>query len=415
MIGRLAPGELSTVRDTGPRRRVLIVVNDARFFSTHFEALARGAHAAGADVELALPASADSDGLRARGHVVHDIPLDRRGMNPSAEVQLYRHLRRLYTERAPQVVHHITLKPVLYGTPAARAANVPRVVNSVTGLGYLFVSAGRGQAPVRAAVRAVYRRTFADPRVRVLFENPDDRLLFLRLGVVAPEQTRVVRGAGVDTTRFVPLLSCAADDCGPPVVLLPARMLWDKGVREFAEAARLLRARGVLARFALVGDTDVNRAAVPRAQLEAWTRAGVVEWWGRRDDMPAVLAQATVVALPSYREGCPKALLEAAACGRAIVTSDVPGCREVVTHGDNGLLVPARNANALADALEALLADAPRRTAMGCRGRERAEGEFADTLVVADMLRAYDPYLVLPQSRGVRERASRGAGGGAAA
>jgi len=179
----------------------------------------------------------------------------------------------------------------------------------------------------------------------LILQNPDDVRLFVSLGLAREDSIRLIRGSGVDTQRYAPAL----EPDGAPLVVLPARMLWDKGVGEFVAAARELRSCGVDARFALVGDADMeNPASIPRRQLKEWTDEGVVEWWGQRDDMPNVFCQSALVCLPSYREGLPKALLEAASCGRAIVTSDVPGCREIVCHGDNGLLVPGRDAAALA-------------------------------------------------------------------
>jgi glycosyltransferase involved in cell wall biosynthesis len=171
--------------------------------------------------------------------------------------------------------------------------------------------------------------------------------------------------------------------------MLPARLLWDKGVGEFVEAARRLRGGRHAARFVLVGDTDLNRAAVPRDQLERWVAEGVVEWWGLRDDMPAVLAAASIVVLPSYREGAPKVLLEAAACGRAVVTTDVPGCRDLVRDDVDGRLVPARDAGALADAIGALLDDPARRARYGAAARARAEAEFGVERVIAAHLALY--------------------------
>jgi glycosyltransferase involved in cell wall biosynthesis len=370
---------------------LVIVVNEARFFLTHRLPLADAAHGAGYAVHIAVPRRSDGFGdlaahAASNGLVLHDIPLDRRGMNPASEARLLTRLLGLYRRLRPAVVHHVTVKPVLYGSLAARAARVPRVVNAVAGLGYLHLARGWRARAARAAVRRLYRAAFDAPGVRVVFQNGDDRAAFVGAGLVpAPRAVLVRGGSGVDLARF--RVRPAPD--GAPIVMLPARMLWDKGVGEFVEAARLLRARGLGARFVLVGDTDVNRAAVPRARLAGWQAEGVVEWWGRRDDMPEVLAAASVVVLPSYREGCPKVLLEAAACGRAIVTTDVAGCRDVVTPEREGLLVPARDAAALADAIAALVTDAPRRAACAAAARRRAEAEFGVGRVVAAHLALY--------------------------
>jgi glycosyltransferase involved in cell wall biosynthesis len=219
----------------------------------------------------------------------------------------------------------------------------------------------------------------------VVVQNEDDRAFVAGLGIVPEKRVVLVPGSGVETGRFAP----APEPEGVPVVLFPSRLLRDKGVEEFVAAARLLRARGVAARFVLVGDRDPeNPASVPAQTLHAWTNEGVVEHWGWRDDMPAVYAQASVVCLPSWREGMSRALLEAAACGRAIVTCDVPGCRDVVADGA-GVLVPARDPQALAQALATLLADPAKRQALGVRARARALAEFSLERVVRDTLAIY--------------------------
>ncbi len=313
------------------------------------------------------------------------VPLDisRRGLNPWSEFKLLAELVRLYWRLRPDLAHHVAMKPVAYGTLAARLSGTPAIVNYMSGLGWLFTSDALKARLLRPLARVALRRLLAAGRVIV--ENPDDRAQMLALGV-EPERLSLIPGAGVDLVEFSP----HAEPAGPPLAVLPARMLWTKGVGEFVEAARRLRAEGVAARFALVGDPDPeNPASVPAGQLEAWQREGAVECWGRRDDMADVLAKANLVCLPSYREGLPKALLEAAAAGRAIVTTNTPGCREVVRDGDNGLLVPARDAGALADALRALIADRPLREKMGRRGRAIAEVEFSVARVTKETLAVY--------------------------
>jgi glycosyltransferase involved in cell wall biosynthesis len=218
-----------------------------------------------------------------------------------------------------------------------------------------------------------------------IVQNPDDSTLLQTSGLPS-SRLRLIRGAGIDTQVFQP----AAEPVGAVRVMLVSRMLWDKGVAEFVAAARLLTERGVSARFVLVGEPDRdNPAAVPEADLRAWHGQHGVEWWGRREDMVEVLHAAHIACLPSYREGLPKTLLEAAACGLPIVTTDAPGCREVVRDGDNGLLVPVRAASALADALRKLIENAPLRSEMGRRSRERAVAEFSREQVIAETLAVY--------------------------
>ena len=334
---------------------MLMVVNDATFFLSHRLPLAIGARAAGFDVHVATPRDEASRGIESAGFPLHPFPLTRRGTAPKDELRAIRALVDVYREVQPDIVHHVTAKAILYGGIAARVTRVPAVVHAVSGLGYVFIADSLRARVLRNAIRAAYRVATSHSNCAVIFQNTDDRQMFG--SAIRTPNIVMIRGSGVDLARFraTPLPE------GVPLVVLPSRMLWHKGVGELVEAARILRARGVRARVALVGGVDPgNPAAVPRTKLEEWVAEGAVEWWGMRTDMPDVLAQASVVCLPSYREGMPLSLIEACAAGRPIVTTDVPGCRDVLTGGDFGMLVPPRDAPALAVALEKLLGDRPR-------------------------------------------------------
>ena len=267
------------------------------------------------------------------------------------------------------------------------------MVHAITGLGYLFLIEGMLARVQRASVMALYRIALGHPNMRAIFQNPDDQGLFLRNRLVRPETVVMIRGCGVDMAEF----PFTPEPPGPPTVVFPARIIGDKGVREFVEAARILKREGTTAKFRLVGRTDAdNPTDVGEATVREWEREGVVEWKGFSNEMPVELALAHVVCMPSYREGLPRVLIEAASIGRAIVTTDVPGCREVVRDRDNGLLVPVRNAQALADALRTLIVDAKLRREMGARGRERALAEFSVESFVTDSLQVYND--LLPQA-----------------
>jgi glycosyltransferase involved in cell wall biosynthesis len=263
------------------------------------------------------------------------------------------------------------------------------VVSAVAGLGYLYLGGGIG----RGALRALYEGTFRSlvrprRRARVLVQNPDDANLLVERGMVRAEQLVFVAGSGVDTERFV---DSPEPDVAPIVVLMHSRMLWDKGVAELVEATRLLRSRDV-PRFSvrLAGDPDPhNPASIPVDELQRWSREGIVEWLGRVEDIPGQLRNCHIACLPSYREGAPLSLLEAAASGRPIVATDVPGCREVVHHDVNGLLVPVRDAQGLATALERLIRDGALRARLGRAGRERAEREFSSKVVNQSIVATY--------------------------
>lgn len=370
--------------------RVLIVVNSDSFFLSHRLPLARGARDAGFDVVVATGDSGSGQAIRDEGFEFVPLPITRSAINPFAEIGTVAFLAKLYRRLRPDLVHHSTVKPVIYGSTIARFSGRTSVVNTISGLGYAFTSNDVTAIVLRPVLRALWRIALRHPRSRTIFQNPDDRADFIRMGLVREEATVLVRGAGIDCSHF----QASAEPNGIPLVVLPSRMLWDKGVREFVEAARLIRARGNAARFALVGAPDSgNRASIPEEQLAAWTQEGVVEWWGHRRDMPAVLASASVVVLPSYGEGLPKVLLEAAAIARPVVTTDVRGCREIVQDGVNGFLVPPRDSEKLAQAIERLLRSADLRTTFGQAGRRLAETEFAESVIVRQTLEVYQQLL----------------------
>ncbi len=362
--------------------KLLFVVTEDWYFVSHRLPLAVAAQAAGFEVAVATRAGRQADVIRNAGIRLIPFGLSRRGGNPLAEVMA---LWRLYRREQPDLVHHVALKPVMFGALAAWLARVPAQVNAVAGLGWLFTSSGRVVRLLRPVLRWMLGRLLMQPHSLTIVQNPEDKALLERSGVSAA-RLRLIRGAGVDVQIFYPV----APPPEPVCIVLVARMLWDKGVGEFVEAARRLTGAGVNARFVLVGDPDpANPASVPESTLRNWHGQHGVEWWGRREDMPAVLQAAHIACLPSYREGLPKSLLEAAACGLPIVTTDAPGCREVVRDGVNGLLVPVRDAAALAAALEKLIDDAALRRRMGEQSRARAETEFGQETVIAQTLAVY--------------------------
>ena len=371
-------------------RRLLFVVNDASFFLSHRLPVALAAREHGYDVHVATPAGPGVDGVRAAHLDWHPIRLSRSGRNPAREARTLADLCALYRRVRPALVHHVTPKPVLYGTAAARLTRVPAVVNAISGMGHVYADdSTRRAAPYPALTSNRSPAALRHPRMRVIFQNADARAEFLARGWAREREAVLIRGSGVDVTVFTPAASPPPPEA--PLVVLTARLLFTKGVREFVAAAATLRAAGVHARFALVGAADPdNPASVPSPTLAEWGERGDVELWGQREDMVEVFRAAHVACLPSYLEGLPKALIEAAACGLPIVTTDVPGCREVVHHGENGFLVPAREDAPLAQALRTLIDDADLRARFGAASRQRAEREFSLAQVVASHLALYD-------------------------
>jgi glycosyltransferase involved in cell wall biosynthesis len=323
--------------------------------------------------------------LQEEGFCCLTIPMQRARVNPLSEIQTIWQVIQIYRHERPDIVHHFTVKPVLYGSFAAHLIRIRRIINAVPGLGYLFSNASFKAKLLRNFATRVYRIILRN--TQVIFQNPDDSSLFIKNKFVEPQQSTLIRGSGVDIDRFLP----TEEPLEVPLIVLPARMLWDKGVEEFVDAAISLKAKGILARFALVGNPDPgNPRSIPLDTLEKWNRDGSIEWWGWCEDMLAVYQAANIVCLPSYREGTPKTLIEAAACGRAIVAADVPGCREVVQNGYNGLLVPVNDSNALAAALHRLIQNPEERREMGKHGRLLAVDEFSTRRVVAETLSVYN-------------------------
>ncbi len=363
----------------GPR--LLFVVTEDWYFCSHRLDLAKAAQAAGFEIHVATRLGQHGERIRAEGFVLHELNLDRRIGNPFREIAaLIGLLRRV----KPDILHNVALKPAVFGSLAARLTGVRRVVNAVSGLGYVFINRSGAAGLLRPLIVAAFRFLFGAKGRHVIVQNAYDKAFFDTL--VDPDRVHLIRGAGIDVDKFVPQPELP----GPLLAAAVSRLLWDKGIGELVEAARLLQARGVALRIALVGKPDpANPRTIAEAEVRRWVADGLVEWWGYKDDVREVWRQAQIAVLPSYREGLPKALLEAAACGRPLVATDVPGCNELVRDDDNGLLVPVRQAAPLADALQRLAGDPQLRARLGHRARERAEQEFSSRQVIAPHLALY--------------------------
>jgi glycosyltransferase involved in cell wall biosynthesis len=369
---------------TQPAPKLLYYVTEDWYFVSHRLALAVAAKAAGYEVCVATRVRAHGDGIRGAGLRLIPFENSRSNLNPFKELWTVLRLIHLYRHERPDVVHHVAIKPVMYGSIAARLAGSPRVVNAFGGLGWLFSSGALTARAMKPAIRWWLRRLLRSGTA--LVQNPDDARLLVQMGV-PDSNIRLIPGSGVDLDRFRPRPESAA----LPTVVLPARLIWEKGVGQFVEAARILREQGIGARFVLAGEPDrENPSAVPAECILEWVRAGLIEHLGWVEDMPELLGESHVVCLPSfYGEGIPKSLIEAAAAGRAIVTTDTPGCREIVHHEENGLLVPPRDARALSEALARLIGDPELRQRMGNRGRVRAVQEFGIARVIDQTLAIY--------------------------
>ena len=371
-------------------KKIIFVVNNPAYFVSHRLPIGLALLSEGAAVHLIAPGECPAELLEA-GFKYHAVEMSRKGMNPFAELSTVFSLRRLFKQIQPDLVHLVTIKPYLYGGIAARLAGVPAVVSAVAGLGILFSGQGVKNKVLRSVLYPLYGFAFGHKNQAAIFQNPNDRDLLVDWGVLDFNKARLIRGAGADLSVY-PYLS---EPEGVPVISFVARLLKDKGVVEFVEASRLLKQRGVEARFWLIGDPDPgNSNTVTQAQLDEWQQAGLVECLGYRTDIANLFSQSNIVTLPSYYgEGLPKVLIEAAACGRAVITTEHPGCRDAIEADLTGLLVPVRDAEFLANAIQDLIENPDKRKAMGKAGRELAEKKFAIEKVVDAHLKIYDELL----------------------
>lgn len=359
----------------GATRRLLFIVNDPAFFVSHRLPLALAARSEGFDVHIATARGEGQQAILDAGLPFHPIPLSRSGKNILRELRSLGAILSLLRKLRPSVVHLVTIKPVLYGGIAAKLTGTPGVLAAISGLGITFTSQGVAASIFRTLVKGLYRLALSHRNLRVVFQNPQDRAILQQIGAVSDEQSVLVPGAGVDLATYQHM----PEPEGRPVVAFASRLLKEKGVAEFVKAARLLKKRGVDADFWLIGEPDLaNPTSISDEEFESWRADGAVKLLGFRKDVAELFSRAHVVALPSYYgEGLPKVLAEAAACGRAVVTTDLPGCRDAIVPGETGLLVVPKDIDALADALESLIHDPAWRQKMGAAGRRLAEEKFS--------------------------------------
>lgn len=379
--------------------KIILFANTEWYLFNFRLSLAKALQAQGHEVLLISPPGEYGARLQALGFRWEALPMDRKSLNPLQELRLLAYLCQLYRREQPALVHHFTIKCVVYGSIAALVARVPARVNAVAGMGYVFTNQALKARLLRPVVRGLMRLVLNGRGARLILQNNDDMAAFANAGLARPELTRLVMGSGVDLTRFLPRAPLAkesqvAHDAQPTRVLLAARLLWDKGIAEYVEAARQLKTKGLPIRFLLAGAPDPgNPAAIPQATLDGWQTEGLIELLGQVSDMAALFASADMVVLPSYREGLPKSLIEAAACALPLVTTDAPGCREVVTHEVDGLLVPVKDASALANAIERLHQNPALARQLGLAARTRALREFDERIVIRQTLAVYGELL----------------------
>ena len=327
----------------------------------------------GNDVFTCAPnASADIQAkLKALGVKYRNIPIDRVGLNPGKDTYTVFKLISLFREIKPDAILCYTIKPVLYGSFVGRMVGIPQVFSMITGLGYTFSSGGLKERFINVLVRLFYKLSLFG-NTRIFFQNPDDRDLFQKLGLInQSEKAVLINGSGVDVNYFhlAPF---------PRVIsfLLIARLLKDKGILEYIEAIKIVQKKYSEVKFRLVGWIDKGSTGISQHDLDLWIQDGTVEYLGKLDDVRTAIADTSIYLLPSYREGTPRTVLEAMSMGRPIITTDAPGCRETVTHGRNGFLVPIRDSVALAEAMEQFVRNPDLIKKMGNESRKIAEDKY---------------------------------------
>lgn len=375
------------------KKKLLFIINVDWFFVSHRLPIALAAMEKGFEVHLLCATTDKVEYLENLGLIIHPFSFSRSGKNIFSEIGCIFGLFAQVKKIKPDLLHLVTIKPVIYGGIVARLLKVPGVVSAISGLGFLFVKReGLKARLLRGAVLSLYRVAMGHANQRVIFQNPVDRQTLLAEGGVKENKTRMIRGSGVDLDEY----SISPEPKGLPVIVMASRLLKDKGVCEFVEAARIINSKDVKAHFKLVGEPDSgNPESVTVDQVQSWQDEGLVDCLGFRSDIAQLFSAAHIVVLPSYyREGLPKVLIEAAACGRAVITTDMPGCRDAIEADITGLLVPARDANALAYAIDRLIDNKALRQQMGRAGRDLAEREFSIDNVVNAHLAIYNELMV---------------------
>ena len=379
--------------------KVLLFANTDWYHYNFNLPLARVLQRQGVQVLLISPPGRFAARLVEAGFRWIALPMNRLSLNPWEEFKLLRFIIDLYRRERPDLVHHFTIKCVVYGSIAARAVGIDRRVNAVTGLGHVFTGDSLRNQFLRPLVRRLLQLALTGRLCRLIVQNPDDFSAFADEQLLPAEKIRLIRGLGVNIERFSPrLLGAETPETTPPgpsrypplKVLVATRLLWEKGLREYVQAARLLKNSGHDVEFLLAGDPDPgNPASIQTEQLMAWRNEGIINFLGYVDDMPGLFSRVDVAVLPSYREGLPQCMLEAAACGLPLIATDVPGCREIVEDGINGLLIPPRNSAALAEAIAHLDRNRAQCRVLGDASRRKVLQDFDEKTILRMTLNVY--------------------------
>lgn len=367
-------------------KSILFVVNSPNFFLSHRLPLAIAAKKAGYEVHIATASGHGVSKIKSKGLIHHSIPFERSGQNIFFDFLTFISLIKLFRSVRPTLIHLVTIKPVIYGGIAARLVGIKSVIAAISGLGTVFIDKSFSGYLRQLFVFTFYRAAFKHCNFAVIFQNLDDKNVFIEKNLVKSDYCHIIRGSGVNLSEY----SFIPEPDSIPIIVMASRLLKDKGVFEFVESAKILKKQGLKIIFRLIGESDSeNKTSISQKLLKKWQSEDFVELLGYREDIADQYAKANIVCLPSYREGLPKSLIEAAACGRAVVTTDVPGCRDAITPGITGLLCSVKDADNLAITIKTLIDDPNMRREMGRAGRELAQAEFAIEYIVNKHLDLY--------------------------
>lgn len=374
------------------KKKILFLVNDLSFFVSHRLQIAESVITLGYSVVVGYGelGSCKISFLKNRNIETIHIPLDRVGMNPFKEIRSLFFIFRLFLKKKPDIVHLVTIKPYLYGGIIARIAGVRGVVSSVSGLGTLFIDKKLNIKLLRALLFPIYKYAFNHPNQIVIFQNNDDLNKFINKKILRSSKTTIINGSGVELQNF----SNFEEPIGTPIVCFAGRLIKDKGVFEYISAARLIKKKGIKAKFLLAGDLDTkNPTGLNFKELQEIKNEELIEVLGYQNEIPILYSKSNIICLPSYREGLPKSLIEAAAASRAVVTTDVPGCRDAIIPNKTGILVPVKDVDKLAEAIIWLIQNPSKRVKMGKAGRKLAEEKFQIKKVIENHLSIYSDLL----------------------
>ena len=368
------------------------MINNLNFFCSHRLPVAEAALNKGFEVIIGYGEIGDAnlEILENKGFKLKHIPFYSGGINPFKEFKTFFYIWNFFKKESPDIIHLVTIKPYLYGGIISRLAGVPALVSAISGLGTIFINTNFKYSFFRLLLYPIYRIAFGHPNQKIIIQNIDDLKLLVDWGVLNPKKTKLIKGSGVNLKKFKNF----EEPNGIPIVCFAARLLKDKGINEFVSAAKLLKERGLKAKFYLAGNIDKNNpTGINFNDFEKIKKEGYVKVLGYQKDIPKLYANTHIVCLPSYREGMPKSLIEAAAAGRAVVTTDAPGCRDAIIPNKTGLLVPTKNSKKLADALQWLIEHPQERVSMGINARKFAEKEFSIDIIINQHIDIYQELL----------------------